>query len=48
MRYMELFRKIKLTSVNVKEEILAKDFSYLLEASCSADTHISDFSLQLI
>ncbi|KAL4463226.1 hypothetical protein ABPG74_007227 [Tetrahymena malaccensis] len=46
--YMILFRKIKLTSVNVKEEILAKDFSYLLEASCSADNNISEFSLQMI
>lgn len=46
--YIELFRKIKLASVTVKEEILAKDFAYLLEASCSSDEHISDFSLELI
>lgn len=45
---MELFRTIKLTSVNIKQEILAKDFSFLLQASCSADQHISEFSLELI
>jgi hypothetical protein len=45
---MNMFREIKLTSLTVKDEILTKDFQYLVEASCSADIHVSEHSLEMV